>query len=64
MTCNLGQRKVDQLDHKYHENTNTCMYLHLKLLQNRTQKVSSKKSLKRPLEKSVNKCAWVGADKA
>ena len=40
------------------------MYLHLKLLQNRTQKVSSKKSLKRPLEKSVNKCAWVGADKA
>ena len=40
------------------------MYLHLKLLQNRTQKVSSKKSLKRPLEKYVNKYAWVGADKA
>ena len=23
MTYNLGQRKVDQLDHKYHKNTNT-----------------------------------------
>ena len=34
-----------------------CMYLHLQLLQNRTQNVSSKKSLERPLEKSVNKYA-------